>query len=91
MKKTIILATAIATMFGSAAFAQSGQGGAAAGATGNGVNATGGAMQNERMRDGTTGMSTGSSAGGQNGSPISPPTSPTSPTGKASEGQTAPK
>jgi hypothetical protein len=93
MKKTIILATAIAAMFSGAAFAQSsqGQGAAAAGVNGNGANAAGSPMQNERMRDGTTGMSSGSSAGGQNGSPTSPQTNPTSPTGRASEGQTAPK
>lgn len=92
MKKILVAALLTAAMSG-AAFAQpsQGQAGAQAGTNGNSPTAPNSGMQNDRMRDGTTGMSTGSSTGGQNGSPTSPQKNPTSPTGRASEGQTAPK
>ena len=91
--KKILVAAFLTAALGGAAFAQSsqGQGGAQAGVNGNSPTAPNSGMQTDQMRDGTTGMSTGTRSGDQNGSPTSPQRNPTSPTGRASEGQTAPK
>jgi hypothetical protein len=94
-----VLAVGVVALLGTSAMAQSsqGQGAGQAGVNGNASTTNDSGMANPSMRNSTTGMSTGATAGSSpqrgspNGSPATPPKATTGPNGMPSNNESPPK